>query len=67
MNFQFDSFADFIQMGGHGPYVWFSFGIVFITMLFFGFQPNWQLKKFVKEQRRLQQLQQQQAKFSAGK
>ncbi|MCZ6642058.1 MAG: heme exporter protein CcmD [Gammaproteobacteria bacterium] len=29
----FDSFADFIAMGGHGFYVWFSYGISILVVL----------------------------------
>jgi len=31
--FQFDGFADFISMGGHGVYVWISYGITFLVMV----------------------------------
>jgi heme exporter protein D len=30
---QWNSFSDFIHMGGYGLYVWGSFGTCFITML----------------------------------
>lgn len=29
----FQNFADFIQMGGHGAYVWASWGITIICLL----------------------------------
>ncbi|MGB0833386.1 MAG: heme exporter protein CcmD [Psychrobium sp.] len=29
----FDSFSDFIAMGGHGFYVWWSYGIAFALLL----------------------------------
>jgi len=32
--FQFDSFADFMVMGGHGAYVWASYGITCIVMAY---------------------------------
>lgn len=32
MNFQFSSFADFMTMSDHGPYVWASYVIVFIVI-----------------------------------
>jgi heme exporter protein D len=28
---QFDSFADFIDMGGHGLYVWLAYGTAFVA------------------------------------
>lgn len=32
MNFQFESFADFMTMSGHGPYVWACYGITFLIV-----------------------------------
>lgn len=29
---QFDSFADFLNMGGYAFYVWLSFGVTFVAM-----------------------------------
>lgn len=29
----FDSFSDFIAMGGHGFYVWWSYGITFALLM----------------------------------
>ena len=29
----FDSFADFIAMGGHGIYVWMSYGVTILVLL----------------------------------
>ncbi|CAM3999638.1 heme exporter protein CcmD [Vreelandella rituensis] len=29
----FDSFADFLAMGGHAPYVWSSWGITFLLLI----------------------------------
>lgn len=29
----FDSFSDFLAMGGYAPYVWSAFGITFFSML----------------------------------
>ncbi|WP_026958068.1 heme exporter protein CcmD [Aliagarivorans taiwanensis] len=29
---QFDSFADFVAMGGYGFYVWLSFGCTLLTL-----------------------------------
>lgn len=29
----FDSFADFLAMGGHGLYVWLAYGVTLLTLL----------------------------------
>jgi len=29
----FDSFADFVQMGNHGFYVWLAYGITFVVLV----------------------------------
>lgn len=31
--FYFDSFADFLAMGHHGPYVWSAYGIALAIMI----------------------------------
>ena len=31
----FDSFSDFFAMGGHGFYVWISYAIVLLSLLFY--------------------------------
>lgn len=33
MTFAFGSFAEFLQMGKHGLYVWLSYGFFFICLL----------------------------------
>lgn len=33
MQFQFDNFAQFIQMNGHGSFVWISYGITFLCVV----------------------------------
>lgn len=33
MNFQFNSFAELINMNGHGSYVWASYGITFVVII----------------------------------
>ncbi|QIL89465.1 heme exporter protein CcmD [Microbulbifer harenosus] len=32
MQFQFENFASFLAMNGHGPYVWFSYGVTIAVM-----------------------------------
>jgi len=46
----FESFGDFLAMGGHGLYVWLSFGIYAVLMLWLIIEPKMNLKKQVKEQ-----------------
>ncbi|NVK10851.1 MAG: heme exporter protein CcmD [Gammaproteobacteria bacterium] len=31
----FDSFAEFINMGGHGPYVWAAYGVTFVSFVIY--------------------------------
>ena len=35
---QFESFADFLAMGGYAFYVWLSFGVTFVAMAFIAVQ-----------------------------
>jgi len=46
----FESFSDFLAMGGHGLYVWLSFGLYAVLMLWLIIEPKMNLKKQVKEQ-----------------
>ncbi|MFA5493457.1 MAG: heme exporter protein CcmD [Porticoccaceae bacterium] len=39
MMFQFDSFAAFIAMGGHGPYVWMSYAITALILAWLVISP----------------------------
>lgn len=32
MQFQFESFASFIAMNGHGPYVWASYAVALLVL-----------------------------------
>jgi heme exporter protein D len=32
MNFAFDSIAEFVQMGGHGLYVWLAYGATYLVL-----------------------------------
>ncbi|BFT29420.1 heme exporter protein CcmD [Alteromonas sp. D210916BOD_24] len=53
---QFESFSDFINMGGYAFYVWLSFGITFASMAVIALQSyvkqRWLLKAVVSEQAR---------------
>ena len=35
---QFESFADFLNMGGYAFYVWLSFGVTFVAMAMIAIQ-----------------------------
>ena len=58
MKFQFDSFAAFMSMGNHGPFVW---SVVAITLVTWGLLIWWPLhshKQALAEQRRLARIEQ---------
>ncbi|MGH8493920.1 MAG: heme exporter protein CcmD [Moraxellaceae bacterium] len=46
----FESFADFLAMGRHGPYVWAAYGVTFAIVIWNVLQPLLQRKKLLKEQ-----------------
>lgn len=46
-NFQFDSLADFMVMGGHGPYVWSAYGISALVLLYLALRPLRHGRKFL--------------------
>lgn len=56
MKFQFESLADFMAMSGHGPYVWASYAITFIGLIFLVVNPVLQQKKLTKQQQKLRKL-----------
>ena len=39
---QFDSWTDLIDMGGHGLYVWLSYGFALLVLFFNVVKPWWQ-------------------------
>ena len=51
MNFQFDSLQDFLQMSGHGPYVWACYGITFVVLLYLVVRPIRRCRRFIHRQR----------------
>lgn len=55
MNIQFDSWAAFWAMGGHGPYVWSCYALVLGIMLYLAVMPNIKTRQFFKQQKRMQQ------------
>ncbi|HEY5717623.1 MAG TPA: heme exporter protein CcmD [Motiliproteus sp.] len=48
----FDSFAAFIDMGGHGLYVWLCYGIALCVLSFNIISPLLKTKHFFAEQNR---------------
>lgn len=61
MKFQFDSFQDFLAMGGHGMYVWIAYGVVAAVVVALIINVSSREKIFLKQQRKIaQRLQQHQ-------
>lgn len=56
MNFQFDSFAEFLAMNGHGPFVWAAYAITFISLAYLLLAPVLQKKAFIKQQKKMQKI-----------
>lgn len=56
----FDSLHDFFAMGGHGLYVWLSYGLVFTGLLLLIAQTRMGQRRWLRDQRR--QLSRQQAR-----
>lgn len=60
--FQFESFAAFVEMGGHGPYVWSAYVIALSLLASLVIMPlrrkRMLLKQIAREQRRAQAAQQ---------
>lgn len=61
MKFQFESFADFMMMNGHGPYVWASYLITFVAIVYLLCAPVVMQRAFIKKQRKQLKLAQLQA------
>jgi heme exporter protein D len=49
MKFQFESFAEFMQMNGHGAFVWAAYAITFIGLIFLIIHPLLQKNTVLKE------------------
>ena len=56
---QFDSFADFIAMGGDGFHVWAAYGFFALVLVYNLWQPVLARRKFLKQQSRQERIQQQ--------
>lgn len=64
LEFQFDSFADFLAMGGYAFYVWTAYGCFFLVMGWNLIQPRIERRKVLqllkaRQQRELAQQRQQ--------
>lgn len=46
----FDSFADFLAMGRHGPYVWSAYGVTALVVLWNVVQPLLRRRQLLREQ-----------------
>ena len=46
---QFDSFAEFLTMGGHGLYVWLTYGISAVIIIFNIVQPVIRRRNLIKQ------------------
>ncbi|MCV6615925.1 MAG: heme exporter protein CcmD [Cellvibrionaceae bacterium] len=61
MQFRFDSVADFIQMSGHGPYVWVCYIAGLIAVTFIILAPARKKRAQAQQAQRLLKLKQSQA------
>ena len=48
-DFQFQSFAEFLAMGGHALYVWSSYGFFALVILFNVIQPAMAKRKIIRD------------------
>lgn len=53
--FRFDSVSDFLQMGGHGPYVWAAYLISLSVIIWLVVSPLRRRQKLFREMARQQQ------------
>ena len=47
----FDTFGEFLAMGGHGLYVWLSYGAAFIMLLYHVVSVRVRLRRFLQDAR----------------
>ncbi|WOX05319.1 heme exporter protein CcmD [Microbulbifer pacificus] len=64
MQFQFDDFASFLAMNGHGPYVWFSYGVTIAVLVALVLVPLLRQRKMREQFQR--QIRQEEARRRAG-
>lgn len=67
----FDSFGDFLAMGGYGFYVWLSFGVTFVSLFAVFVEQKWRIGKLksqvVLEYERTERIKKARQEKSAGK
>ncbi|MGM7449059.1 MULTISPECIES: heme exporter protein CcmD [unclassified Idiomarina] len=63
----FDSFTDFVAMGGYGLYVWLSFFLSFVVLAGVALETLLAKRQLVKKSRQLQQRQQRLARRTASR
>ena len=56
MIFQFESITDFFLMDGHGIYVWASYAITLLALVFLVVSPSIQQRAFIIQQKRQQRV-----------
>ncbi|WP_027331131.1 heme exporter protein CcmD [Marinimicrobium agarilyticum] len=54
MNFYFDSWAEFLQMGGHGAYVWACYLITWAVLAYLLISPVVRKRRWMRRQAALQ-------------
>ena len=60
----FDSFADFIAMGKHGPYVWFCYGLTLLVVCGLIWHVRAERLRFFREQ--IQQIRRDQSRLGGS-
>ncbi|WP_028304798.1 heme exporter protein CcmD [Oceanospirillum maris] len=55
----FDSFSEFLNMGGHGLYVWLAYGLSAVLIVINVVLPVMHKRQLIKEQARKQRREQQ--------
>lgn len=63
---QFDNLADFLQMSGHGVYVWSAYIIVTITIVYLVWSPLARKRRIITEQQRRLRREEYEARQKAG-
>lgn len=49
----FETFSDFLAMGGHGLYVWAAYGVTFLVFFINAIRPVQMRKRLIAEQKQL--------------
>lgn len=54
MDFYFDSWAEFLRMGDHGPYVWACYLITWVVLAYLLISPVVRQRRWIRRQAALQ-------------